>query len=144
MSQHTNIIVQKVKHSAANMNSLRVVIVEDSASIRMRLVELVQELVGVKVVGEATTETGAIELCRREHPDAIILDMQLGVGNGLGVLKAMGYSTMHAKPIIIVLTNFPSPSVERAAIALGATVFLDKSHEFNKVGPLLQSAASAI
>ena len=130
--------------SAANMNSLKVVIVEDSASIRTRLVELVQELVGMKVVGEATTETGAIELCRREHPDAIILDMQLEVGNGLGVLKSMGYSTMQAKPTIIVLTNFPSPSVERAAIALGATVFLDKSHEFHKVAPILQSAASAI
>ena len=109
----------------------------------MRLVELVEEIVGMKVVGEATTEIGAIELCRREHPDAIILDMQLEVGNGLGVLKAMGYSKMLAKPTIIVLTNFPSPSVERAAIALGATVFLDKSNEFHKVGPLLQSAASA-
>jgi two-component system, OmpR family, response regulator len=130
--------------SSQKINNLKVAIVEDSVIIRRRLVELVEEIDGVEVVGEAATEQAAIELCLKTNPDAIILDMQLEIGNGLGVLKTMHYTTAQTKPLIIVLTNFPSPSVERAAIGLGATVFLDKSREFDKVGPLLKTAAGAL
>ena len=129
------------------MNSLRVIIVEDSEIIRKRLVELVREIDGMDVVGEAATENAAIELCETKNPHAIILDMQLEVGSGLGVLKAMQYASMErksiTKPTIIVLTNFPSPLVERAAILLGADIFLDKTREFNKVRAILQNAAAA-
>ena len=126
---------------ALGMSNLKVAIVEDSASIRKRLVELVENIGGMDIVGEAATESAAIKLCKETTPDAIILDMQLEVGTGLAVLKAMRYTTLQPKPMIIVLTNFPSPSVERAAMALGADVFLDKSREFHRVIPLLQSAA---
>jgi len=128
------------------MHKLKVAIVEDSQLIRKRLVELVEEIDDMVVVGEAATESAAIDMCRKSNPDAIILDMQLEVGNGLGVLKAMRYSagSGETKPTIIVLTNFPSPSVQRAAIALGADAFLDKSREFHKVVGLLQSAADAL
>ena len=126
---------------AWTMSNLKVAIVEDSASIRKRLVELVESIGGMEIVGEAATESAAIILCKEQNPDAIILDMQLEVGTGLAVLRAMHYATLEPKPMIIVLTNFPSPSVERAAMALGADVFLDKSREFHRVTPLLQSAA---
>ena len=127
-----------------NMGRLRIAIIEDSKSIRKRLVQLVEEIGDMEVVGEAATENDAISVCRNTAPDAIILDMQLEVGNGLGVMKAMHYATAAIKPTIIVLTNFPSPSVERAAISLGADVFLDKSLEFYKLPSLLKSAADAL
>ena len=37
-----------------------------------------------------------------------------------------------------VLTNFPLPAFERAARALGADWFLDKSSEFHKLRGLLR------
>jgi DNA-binding NarL/FixJ family response regulator len=127
-----------------NMGKLKVAIIEDSKSIRKRLVELVEELGDMEVVGEASTEIEAIKVCREKTPDFIILDMQLEVGNGLGVMKALHYAAAEYKPKIIVLTNFPSPSVERAATSLGADAFLDKSLEFHKLPALLQSAADAL
>ena len=127
-----------------DMSRLRIAIIEDSKSIRKRLVQLVEEIDDMEVVGEAATESEAINVCKNTLPDVIILDMQLEVGNGLGVMKAMHYATAAAKPMIIVLTNFPSPSVERAAISLGADVFLDKSLEFYKLPSLLKSAADAL
>jgi DNA-binding NarL/FixJ family response regulator len=127
-----------------DMGKLKVAIIEDSKSIRKRLVELVEELGDMEVVGEASTETEAIKICQEQTPDLIILDMQLEVGNGLGVMKALHYATAVNKPTIIVLTNFPSPSVERAATSLGADAFLDKSLEFHKLPALLQSAAGAL
>ncbi len=123
------------------MSRLRIAIIEDSINIRKRLVELVEEMGNMEVVGQASTEAEAIIICKLTSPDAIILDMQLEVGNGLGVMRAMQYDTSKTKPTIIVLTNFPSPSVQRAAISLGADIFLDKSLEFHKLPALLNSAA---
>ncbi len=123
------------------MSRLRIAIIEDSINIRKRLVELVEEMGNMEVVGQASTEAEAINICKLTSPDAIILDMQLEVGNGLGVMRAMQYDTSKTKPTIIVLTNFPSPSVQRAAISLGADIFLDKSLEFHKLPALLNSAA---
>jgi two-component system, OmpR family, response regulator len=126
------------------MASLRVVIIEDSKAIRMRLVALVEELGDTVVVGEAETELEAIRLCTEKAPDVVILDMQLADGSGLGMMKVMQFNRAISKPTIIVLTNFPSPSVQRAAISLGADHFLDKSLEFNKLPALLRYAAEAI
>jgi DNA-binding NarL/FixJ family response regulator len=117
---------------------LRVVIVEDSRNIRERLVQLVEDNGSMQVVGEADTEESAVAVCRSTAPDAIILDLKLANGTGLGVLKTMCYAGAEHKPAIIVLTNFPWPAFERAAQRLGADWFLDKSSEFHKLPGLLQ------
>ena len=116
---------------------LRVAIVEDSANIRERLVQLVEDDRRMQVVGEADTEARAVAMCRACEPDAIILDLKLASGTGIGVLKTMGYASAARKPVIIVLTNFPLPAFERAARALGADWFLDKTSEFHKLRDLL-------
>lgn len=125
---------------------LKVVIVEDSASIRSRLVSLVEEVGNLRVVGEAVNEVSAIKLIAEALPDIVILDMQLETGSGLGVMKAIKLGSQkqlaEATPLIIVLTNFPSPSVQRATISLGAEYFLDKSLEFHKLPALLNTVAS--
>ena len=117
---------------------LRVAIVEDSRNIRERLVQLVEDNEAMRVVGEADTEESAVAVCRETSPDAIILDLKLASGTGLGVLKAMRYTSAAKKPAIVVLTNFPLPAFETAARALGADWFLDKSSEFHKLRGLLQ------
>ena len=118
--------------------SLRVAIVEDSLNIRERLVQLVEDDKRMQVVGEADSEESAVAMCRRCEPDAIILDLKLSSGTGIGVLKTLRYVGAERKPRIIVLTNFPLPAFERAARALGADSFLDKTSEFHKLRELLQ------
>ena len=106
---------------------LRVAIVEDSDNIRERLVQLVEDDQQMQVVGEATTEARAVAMCRAVEPDAIILDLKLADGTGIGVLRTLRYTAAAQKPTIIVLTNFPRPAFERAARELGADWFLDKT-----------------
>ena len=50
----------------------RVFIVEDSASIRSRLVELVGEIDGVCVVGEAETPDAAVAGIRQTQPHCVV------------------------------------------------------------------------
>ena len=117
---------------------LRVAIVEDSDNIRERLVQLVEDDQQMQVVGEATTEARAVAMCRAVEPDAIILDLKLADGTGIGVLRTLRYTAAAHKPTIIVLTNFPLPAFERAARELGADWFLDKTSEFHKLRELLR------
>jgi len=61
---------------------LRVFLVEDSATIRDRLIETISSLGNIEVVGHAETEAAAIAALQAEPCDAVVLDLQLREGLG--------------------------------------------------------------
>jgi DNA-binding NarL/FixJ family response regulator len=65
----------------------------------------------------------------------IILDLHLKQGTGFGVMRAL--ATTQLKPRIIVLTNYDLPEYKNAAIALGATHFLDKARDYGRLPEVL-------
>ena len=109
----------------------RVFIVEDSAPIRSRLVELLGEIEGVCVVGEAETPADAVTGIQQTKPHCVVLDYQLIGGTGVDVLRAVH----PASPEIafVVLTNDPTAQYRRVCMEAGAAWFLDKSIEFGKI-----------
>ena len=109
----------------------RVFIVEDSAPIRSRLVELLGEMVGVCVVGEAETPSDAISGIRQTKPHCVILDYQLIGGTGVDVLRALRPTSPDIA--FVVLTNHPNAQYRRVCMEAGADSFLDKSTEFEKI-----------
>jgi DNA-binding NarL/FixJ family response regulator len=112
-------------------NCSRVFIVEDSAPIRSRLVELLGEIEGVCVVGEAETPGDAVTGIQQTKPHCVVLDYQLIGGTGVDVLRAV----RPASPEIgfVVLTNHPNAQYRRVCMEAGADWFLDKSTEFDKI-----------
>ena len=112
-------------------NCSRVFIVEDSAPIRSRLVELLGEIEGVCVVGEAETPGDAVTGIQQTKPHCVVLDYQLIGGTGVDVLRAV----RPASPEIgfVVLTNHPNAQYRRICMEAGADWFLDKSTEFGKI-----------
>jgi DNA-binding NarL/FixJ family response regulator len=112
-------------------NCSRVFIVEDSAPIRSRLVELLGEIEGVCVVGEAETPGDAVTGIQQTKPHCVVLDYQLVGGTGVDVLRAVH----PASPEIafVVLTNHPNAQYRRICMEAGADWFLDKSTEFGKI-----------
>ena len=44
---------------------------------------------GLEIVAEVTDADGLLEACRREHPDVIVLDVELDDGDGLEALRAI-------------------------------------------------------
>ena len=122
-------------------SKLRVVIVEDSAIIRARLVEAISEISNVEIVGQVETEPDALALLRIGHWDAVILDLQLRQGTGLGVLKAMRNESRRPGSCVIVFTNYPFPQYREKSMSLGADYFFDKSREFNRVREVLAELA---
>jgi two-component system chemotaxis response regulator CheB len=82
------------------MSKIRVLVVEDSLSVRKRLVEVLEHDSGFEVVGEATDGQTGIELCQSLRPDVITMDLMLPGVNGL---VATEYIMAHCPtPILIV------------------------------------------
>jgi CheY-like chemotaxis protein len=65
-----------------------------------------------------------LELYRREHPDVILLDVNMPGMDGIEVLKQI--RTVDRKQPVMVLTGVRSPQMERQMRALGVSEFLIK------------------
>jgi len=121
--------------------SLRVLLVEDSKVLTDRLTEAIRQISDVELVGTADTEASALAAVRHAPVDVIILDLHLKQGTGFGVMR--GLAATAEKPRIIVLTNYDLPEYKSAAIALGATHFLDKSRDYGRLPELLHEICEA-
>lgn len=114
---------------------INVLIVDDAALVRERLVVKLSEHPSVKGIRQATTVDEALHSISREIPDVAIIDIGLPDGNGieiLAALKAKGSDTC-----IIILTNYSLNALREKCLSLGADYFFDKSEEFDKIFDVL-------
>lgn len=119
---------------------LRVLIVDDSATIRVRLAELLGEIEKIEVVGEAANAGEGLEMARRLRPDVVTLDVRMPGQSGLEVIGQI--KQLEPSPTVIVLTNFPYPAYRNRALDLGADFFFDKTTELHEVLEVVESAAA--
>jgi DNA-binding NarL/FixJ family response regulator len=120
---------------------LKVLLVEDSKVLTERLSEAIRQIPDVELIGTADTEAAALAAVKRDTVDVIILDLHLKQGTGFGVMRAL--ATSQLKPRIIVLTNYDLPEYKNAAIALGATHFLDKARDYGRLPEVLHEICAA-
>src|SRR5690348_13788508 len=109
-----------------NETALRVLLVEDSPLIRERLAESIADPGRIEIVGQADSEQAAIGMLSAAPWDAMVLDLQLRHGTGLGVLRAL-ISRRPPNTKVIVLTNYAFPQYRAKSMALGADYFFDKA-----------------
>lgn len=101
-------------------------VVEDSLTIRKRIVAVLSAVEDYEVVGEAWDGKAAIELCERLRPDVVTMDMMLPVMSGLGATEyIMAYCPT---PILIVSASTNRGELFRTydALAAGAVDVLEK------------------
>jgi two-component system chemotaxis response regulator CheB len=105
---------------------IRVLVAEDSLTVRKRLVEVLGEDPELRVVGEAADGKQAIELCQRLRPDVVTLDMMMPVMTGVAAAEyIMAYCPT---PILVVSASTNRGELFRTydALAAGAIDVLDK------------------
>ncbi|WP_077037042.1 chemotaxis-specific protein-glutamate methyltransferase CheB [Pelomonas sp. KK5] len=108
------------------MKQLRVLVVEDSLTVRKRLCEILEEEPDVIVVGEAADGKQAIELCQALRPDVISMDMMLPIMTGLAATE---YIMAHCPtPILVVSASMNRGELFRTydAVAAGAVDMMEK------------------
>ena len=113
--------------------------------VQQLLRELIHEPGRLEVAGLAETEQDAVALYDQLLPQAVIVDLNLKSGTGLGVIASLRRRPPGAaRPLLIVLTNHALPVLEAACLKAGADYFLDKSRDFHKVRTLLDHACSRL
>jgi len=118
---------------------LKVFIADDSALVRERLAELISEIEGMEVVGQAGDAPEALEAIQHLRPDVVILDIRMPGHNGIHVLEAIKKSP--AAPVVIMLTAFPYPQYRKKCLEVGAEYFFDKATEFEHVAQVVKQLA---
>jgi two-component system chemotaxis response regulator CheB len=108
------------------MAAIRILVVEDSATVRRHLCELLAADRELEVVGEAGDGKHAIELCHTLRPDVVTMDMMLPLMSGL---SATEYIMAHCPtPILIVSSSTNRGELFKTyeALAAGAVDVLEK------------------
>ena len=108
-------------------NRLKVLIVDDSPTLQDRLAEMLRSVSGLNLIGQAHSVAEARRTITTFQPDVVVLDLQLGDGNGIEVLR----ETKRNYPSIrfIVFTNQCELQYRQRCAELGADYFLCKSRD---------------
>jgi two-component system LytT family response regulator len=82
---------------------LRVLVVDDEAPARRKVLRLLRDEAGVEVVGEADSGEAAVAAVKKHRPDLVFLDVQMPGLDGFGVIRAL-YTAKVPMPRIIFVT----------------------------------------
>jgi len=104
----------------------RVLVADDSLTVRRRLCEVLAGDPEIEVVGEATDGSQAVAMCAALRPDVMTMDMMMPLMSGL---SATEYIMAHCPtPILVVSSSANRGELFRTydALAAGAVDVLDK------------------
>ena len=102
----------------------KIVLIEDDADL-FSLIQYNLEKEGFAFAGSRTGK-GAIELCRREKPDLIILDIMLPDSDGLEICKSVRAHPELSHIPVIFLTARASETDRIVGLELGANDYIVK------------------
>ncbi|APT71437.1 chemotaxis protein CheY [Thermosipho affectus] len=128
---------------------IKILIVDDSAFMRMILKDVIEKEKDMKIVGIAKDGLEAVELAIKHKPDVITLDVEMPKLNGIEALKEI----MKRSPSRIIMVSSlteEGADITITALQLGAVDFVTKpagsiSMNFRKVaGELIEKIRNAM
>ena len=106
--------------------TIRVLVVDDQAVVRMGLATLISSEDGLELVGEAADGRTGLDMVRATRPDVVLCDIRMPVLDGLGLLREIGEDPDLADVRLVMLTTFELDEYVFEALRLGASGFLLK------------------
>lgn len=116
--------------------SLRILVAEDEALIRMDLAEMLTEA-GHEVVGQASDGEQAVALARELRPDLVVMDVKMPGMDGISAAEVLGREGV--APVVMLTAFSDSTLVERARDA-GVMAYVVKPFTAGDVLPAIQIA----
>jgi DNA-binding NarL/FixJ family response regulator len=111
--------------------AINILIVDDHPILREGVAAVIACEDDLKVVGEASNGTEALELFRKLAPDITLMDLQMPGMNGVETIKAIKKEAPRAR--IIVLTTYAGDMQAARALRAGASGYLLKSMLMNEL-----------
>ena len=112
----------------------RAIIIDDERLARAELRKLLLDYPEIEVVDEAANVEEGLDKIDQHSPDIIFLDINMPGKSGINLLKDIRNADWPGK--VIMLTNSSETFYRQRCLLLGASFFLDKTADFEKV-PLI-------
>ena len=121
------------------MSNLRVLIVDDEPLIRQGIRSGLSGCEAIEIAGECDSGPGAIDAILSEHPDLVLLDVQMSDCTGLDVVREVGPQRM---PAVIFVTAYDQYAV--SAFELNAVDYLLKPFDDDRLRGAIERARERI
>ncbi len=118
----------------------RVVIVDDHILFKELIISVVNTVGGLEVVGWAQTENEALQLCWKEKPDVIILDLLL-MPTSSGIVALNRIRSVSRDAHILIFSGNLTPDMIRRVLAAGEFSLIDKSATLEEFRRALHAVA---
>ena len=106
--------------------TLRVVVADDQALVRVGFRGIIDATPGFTVVGEAGTGAEAVTAARQARPDVVLMDIRMPVMDGIEATRQITRSAQMQDVRVLILTTFDLDEYVYAALRAGASGFLLK------------------
>jgi DNA-binding NarL/FixJ family response regulator len=120
--------------------TLRVLVVDDSASIRTELRALLEDA-GCVVVGEGGHGAEGVMLARELQPNVVVMDVRMPILDGIAATAYLARELPDTR--VILFSAFDDPGLADAARTAGASCFLIKGVSPAAIVAAVQDAAGA-
>jgi len=117
---------------------IRVLIVDDNATVRRALATFVLAFDDLELVGEAADGQAAIDLCLHTQPDVVLMDLAMPGMGGAAAIRAIRGRWPNTQ--IIALTTFQEIDLAREAIEAGAICCLLKNVSADELAEVIRAA----
>jgi two-component system response regulator DevR len=119
---------------------ISILVVDDHWLVRLGLTNLFGHMRNFALVAEASTAAGAVTAARTHSPDVVIMDVRLPDGSGIEACRQI--RSDNAKTRVIMLTSFSDEEAVIASILAGASGYLLKQSEPERLIAAVQTAAA--
>jgi NarL family two-component system response regulator LiaR len=127
------------KKLMAESKKIRVLLVDDHAVVRSGLAAFLLAYDDLELVGEASSGQEALDLCKINNPDVILMDL---VMPGMDGAEATGLISQQCPQVqVIALTSFKEQDLVESAIKAGAISYLLKDVTADELAEAIRAAA---
>lgn len=115
---------------------MKVIVIDDDKLVEMSLTTILQSDCEIEVVGSGHDGIEAVELYKMEHPDIVLMDIQMKEMSGLEAAEQILALNKDAK--ILLLTTFSDEEYIVKALGLGVKGYILKQ-DFEAIIPALKA-----
>lgn len=104
---------------------IKTIIVEDQELIRKSLKIVLESISDISIIGMAANGKEAIDLCEKENPEIVLMDIQMPIMDGVKATEEIKKRMPHIK--VIILTTFQDINYVMNALNAGAEGYILKA-----------------
>ncbi len=123
-----------------NLQKIQVMLVDDHNVVRSGLATFLKAYDDLALIGEAKNGREAVNLCRKNRPDVILMDLMMPEMDGIAATQAILADCPEIK--IIAMTSFEDEELVQGVLAAGAISYLLKNVSAEELAKAIREAVS--